>query len=188
MLDVKQLRHDPEGCRARLLRRGDPSLAAVFDELLALDRRRRELVARAEALKAERNAASDEVARRKRAKEPADDLMARLKTSGEEVKRLDGELRELEAVIDSTAATLPNFPLPEIPDGDATHNRVVRTWGTPPSLDFSPRPHWELGSELGLFDLPAGAKISGSGFPVFRGLGAKLVRALANFMLDLHTQ
>jgi len=169
------------------MRRGDSALATALDELLALDRERRERLVRVETLKAERNAASEEVARRKRAKEPADELMARLKASGDEVKALDAELRDIEAALDASVLMLPNFPLPELPDGDASANRVVRTWGTAPSFDFAPRPHWELGTALGILDLPAGAKVTGSGFPVFRGLGARLVRALANFMLDLHT-
>lgn len=188
MLDVKRLRQDPDGTRASLLRRGDPSLAGALDELLELDRRRRELLVRAEALKAARNAASDEVARLKKAKQPADELMAQLKASGEEVKALDAAQREIEAALDAHVMGLPNFPLPEVPDGDASSNRVVRTWGDVPTFDFTARPHWELGAELGLLDLPGGAKVTGSGFPVFRGMGARLVRALANFMLDLHTR
>ena len=187
MIDLKRLRQDPEGSRASLLRRRDPSVGQAVDALLELDRQRRELLVRAEGLKAERNAATEEVARRKRAKEPADELMARLKASGEEVKALDTRLRELEAELERHAMSLPNFPAEGTPDGDAAANRVVRTWGEPPSFDFQPRPHWELAAALGILDLPAGAKLTGSGFPVFRGLGAKLGRALAAFMLDLHT-
>ncbi|MBA3497177.1 MAG: serine--tRNA ligase, partial [Gemmatimonadales bacterium] len=142
----------------------------------------------AETLKAERNAATADVARRKRSGEPADELMARLKTSGDEVKTLDGHLRELDSALDQHALALPNFPAAEAPDGDANANRVVRTWGEPPAFDFAPRPHWELGAALGILDLPAGAKIAGSGFPLFRGPGARLVRGLAGFMLDLHTR
>lgn len=188
MIDLKRLRQDPEGCRASLLRRGDPSLGAVLDQLLDLDRQRRELLVRVEALKAERNAASEEVARRKRAKEPADDLMARLKASGEEVKALDARVRQVEEAIDRLALAVPNFPAEQVPDGDASANRVVRTWGEPPRFDFQPKPHWELASELGLLDLATGAKLTGSGFPLFRGAGARLVRALSGFMLDLHTR
>ena len=156
--------------------------------MLDLDRRRRDLLVRVEALKAERNAASDEVARRKRAKEPAEDLMQRLKTSGDEVRALDLELRELESALDAQALAIPNLPLEEVPEGDASANRVVRSWGTPPELGFAPKPHWELGIPLGLFDLPRGVKITGSGFPLFTGMGARLIRALAGFMLDLHTR
>jgi seryl-tRNA synthetase len=188
VIDLKRLRQDPEGSRASLLRRRDPSLAPLLDGILDLDGRRRERLVRVEALKAERNAASEEVARRKRAGEPADDLMARLKASGEDVKALDGELRRIEADLDERVLALPNFPAAEIPDGDASANRVVRTWGEPPRFDFAPRPHWEIAAALGILDLPAGAQLAGSGFPLFRGMGARLVRALSGFMLDLHTR
>ncbi|HET7599362.1 MAG TPA: serine--tRNA ligase [Gemmatimonadales bacterium] len=188
MIDLKRLRQDPGGSRASLARRLDPSLGPAVDHIVELDRRVRELLVRVEALRAERNAASEEIARRKRAKEPADELLARLKASGDEEKRLAADLRLLEAERDEALLLLPNFPLPEVPEGDGAANRVVRTWGAPPSFDFVPRPHWDLGAALGILDLPAGAKITGSGFPVFRGAGARLVRALAAFMLDLHTR
>lgn len=188
MIDLKRVRQDPDAARAALERRLDPALGPALDELLALDRRRRSLLTRAEQLKAERNAATEEVARLKRAAEPADELMAALKLSGDAVKALDSELREADAGLDLRALSLPNFPLDEIPDGGAAANRLVRAWGDPPAFDFSPRPHWEIGATLGLFDLARGAKLTGSGFPLFTGIGARLVRALANFMLDLHTR
>jgi seryl-tRNA synthetase len=188
VIDLKRLRQDPEGSRASLLRRRDPSIGPLLDAILDLDRQRRELLVRVEALKAERNAASEEVARRKRAGESADDLMARLKASGEEVKALDARLREIETVLEQHALALPNFPSDQAPDGDATANRLVRTWGEPPTFDFVPKPHWELGTALGILDLPTGAKLAGSGFPLLRGLGARLGRALSAFMLDLHTR
>lgn len=186
MIDIKRLRQDPDGTRAALRRRLDPALDPALDELAALDRRRRDLVTRTETLKAERNADTEEVARRKRSGAAADELMARLRESGEVVKALDAELRELDTALDDVLLRLPNVPHPDIPDGDESANRVVRTWGAPPRFDFVPKPHWELGASLGLFDLPRGAKIAGSGFPLFTGLGARLGRALANFMLDLH--
>ena len=188
MIDLKRLRQDPEGSRASLLRRRDPALPGLLDELLVLDRRRRDILGRVEAIKAERNAASEEVARRKRSGESADDLLARLKVSGEEVKQFDSELREVDALLELTALSVPNFPLDGLPDGDAAANRVVRTWGEPPQFDFAAKPHWELGAALGILDLPAGAKITGSGFPLLRGHGARLIRALAAFMIDLHTR
>jgi len=188
VIDLKRLRQDPDGSRASLLRRRDPAIGPLVDAILELDRQRRELLVRAESLKAERNAASEEVARRKRAGEAADELMARLRVSGDEVKTLDVRLREVEAALDQRALAVPNFPSDEIPDGDESANRVVRVWGAPRRLDFEPRPHWELGSALGILDLAAGAKLAGSGFPLLRGLGARLVRALSGFMLDLHTK
>jgi seryl-tRNA synthetase len=188
VIDLKRLRQDPEASRASLLRRRDPSVGPLLDAILELDRQRRELLVQAESLKAERNAASEEVARRKRAKEPADDLMARLKTTGDEVKALDARLRDVDTELDRRVLAVPNFPADGTPDGDASANRVVRTWGEPPTFAFAPRPHWELGAALGILDLSAGAKIAGSGFPLLRGLGARLVRALSGFMLDLHTR
>jgi seryl-tRNA synthetase len=187
VIDLRRLRQDPAGSRASLLRRGDQSIDPTLDTILSLDRQRRDLLVRVEAIKAERNAASDDVARRKRTNEPVADLMERLKLSGEEVKALDHELKQIEETLDSLTLTLPNFPDERAPEGDASANRLVRSWGTPAVLEFAPRPHWELGATLGLFDLPAGVKVAGSGFPLFTGMGAKLGRALASFMLDLHT-
>lgn len=187
MIELRLFRQDPDGVRAALGRRGDPALAAALDRIADLDAQRRALVARADALKAERNAASEEVARLKKAKQPADDLLATLKRSGEEVKALDAELREVEAALEAEALRVPNLPHPDSPDGDATANRVARSWGTPATFAFTPRPHWEIGEALGILDLPRGAKLAGSGFPVLRGAGARLSRALASFMLDLHT-
>ncbi|MDX2193202.1 MAG: serine--tRNA ligase [Gemmatimonadales bacterium] len=187
MLDIRRLRDDPEGCRAALARRRDPAVDAAVDEALALDRRRRAALVRTEALRAERNAMSDEVARRKKAKEPADALLAELKASGDEVKALDVELRDVEAALEAIVLGLPNLPHPDAPEGDASANRVEKTWGEPRPAG-SVQPHWDLGVALGVLDLPAGAKVSGSGFPVLRGQGSRLVRGLANFMLDLHTR
>jgi seryl-tRNA synthetase len=188
VIDVRRLRSDPDGSRASLARRGDPGVLAQLDRILELDRRRRELLTRTEALKAERNAASDEVARRKKNREPADELLGKLKASSEEVKALDAGLRAVDADLEAAVLLVPNFPLDTAPDGDATANRVVRSWGEPRRFDFEPRPHWELGASLGILDLAAGARMTGSGFPVYRGHGARIVRALATFMLDLHTR
>ena len=188
MIDVKLLRQDAEGVRAALSRRLDPALDQQLDQLAALDRRRRDALTAVEELKAKRNAATEEVARRKRMKEPADDLLAELRLSGESVKARDAEVREIEADLDGLLLTIPNIPLARVPTGDATANEVRKEVGVRPSFDFVPRPHWELGEALRLFDLPRGSKVAGSGFPLFTGFGARLVRALKNFMLDLHTR
>jgi seryl-tRNA synthetase len=188
VIDLRVLRQDREGSRAALLRRGDPALGAALDQVLELDRRWRALVAEAERLKADRNAQTEEVARRKRQRLPADDLLAALKLSAERVKALDGETRSAEAELDRALLGLPNLPHPAAPTGGPDHNRIVRTWGEPPRFPFTPRPHWEIGEALGLLDLARGSKISGSGFPVFTGAGARLVRALAGLMLDIHTR
>ena len=187
MIDIKLLRQDATAVRAQLARRRDPALDAQLERLGDLERRRREVLTRAETLKAERNAASEEVARRKKAKEPADELLERLKRSAEEGKALDQEVREVEAALDAVLFTVPNLPLPSVPEGDASGNTVVKEVGARPAFPFAPKAHWDLGAALGLFDLPRGAKITGSGFPLVTGPGARLVRALKNFLLDLHT-
>lgn len=188
MIDIKLLRQDADKVRSALARRLDPALDATVERLAELDRRRRDALVRTEALKARRNAATEEVARRKKAKEPAEDLLAELKQSSDEVKQLDAEVRTIEGDLDALLLTVPNLPHADVPDGDATANRVVKQVGEVPRFPWTPKPHWELGQALGLFDLPRGAKITGSGFPLFTGAGARLVRALKNFMLDLHTR
>jgi seryl-tRNA synthetase len=188
MIDIKRLRQEPDAVRAALGRRLDSSLDAAVSDLLALDAERRALLTRVETLKAQRNSASDEVARRKKAGQPADELLAVLKTSSEEVKSLDAQVRTIDERLEHELLRVPNLPHAGVPDGDASANRVVRTWGEAPSFSFEPRPHWDLGAALGLFDLARGAKLAGSGFPLFTGLGARLVRSLASFMLDLHTR
>jgi seryl-tRNA synthetase len=188
VIDIRLLRQDPEAVRAALARRRDPSLDAILDQLLSLDRRRRELLVKVETLKAERNTASEEVARLKKAKAPADELLVRLRQSGDEVKALDVEVRDTDAELERLLLLVPNLPLAEVPDGDAGGNRIIRQWGEPTRFDFPPKPHWDLGTALGLLDLPRGAKLSGSGFPLFTGMGARLGRALVNLMLDLHTR
>jgi seryl-tRNA synthetase len=188
VIDIKLLRQDAERVRSALARRLDPALDATLTRLAELDRRRREALVRTEALKARRNAATEEVARLKKSGQPADALLAELKQSSEEVKALDAEVRQVEADLETLLLGIPNLPLPEVPDGDASANAVLKEAGDAPRFGFAPKPHWELGATLGLFDLPRGAKITGSGFPLFTGPGARLVRALKNFMLDLHTR
>jgi len=187
MIDLRRIRQDPQAARAALARRADAGALHQFDRVVELDVRRRELLGTVESLQAERNLATDAVARRKQAHEPATELLAALKASGERVRALEADLRDIEVLLESHLLNVPNTPLPSVPGGDASANQVVRAWGTPRSFDFTPKAHWDLGQSLGLFDLPRGAKLTGSGFPLYTGMGARLVRGLANFMLDLHT-
>ncbi len=187
MIDIRRVRHDPAAARTALARRGDRSALEQLDRVVELDVRRRQLLVEVEALQAARNAQSEEVARRKQQRRPADALLAELKASSERVHALEADLRDLEALLNGHLLNIPNFLLADVPDGDATANRVVRQWGDPPAFAFAPRSHWDLGAALDLFDLARGAKLAGSGFPLFTGMGARLVRALANFMLELHT-
>ncbi len=185
MLDIRSLRASPDTIRTALNRRGK-DFSSILDAVRDADERRRKSLQQVEALRAERNAASDEVARLKREKADASTLLARLKDLSESIKVHDVELRSADREIQEAALGIPNIPLPEVPDGDASSNEVVRVCGDLPTFDFEPKPHWELGESLGLLDLHRGAKVAGSGFPMFVGLGARLVRGLVNFMLDLH--
>src|SRR5690348_8809381 len=154
-----------------------------------LDRARRELITLTERRKAERNKASEEIARRKRAGEKADDLLAEMKRASEEIKRADEEIARLDAQLQEFMLSVPNLPHASVPIGhDAKCNIEVRRWGNPPQFDFTPRPHWEVGERAGILDLERAAKIAGARFALYRGLGARLERALANFFLDAHTR
>jgi seryl-tRNA synthetase len=188
MIDVRRVRQDPDAARAALARRLDRGALDQLGHVIELDRRRRTGLTQVEQLQAARNAQSDEVARRKKAKEPAAELLATLKASGEQVHQLEADLKDVEALLNEHLLNVPNFLLDHVPDGEAEANRIVRTWGEPRTFDFVPKPHWEIGQALGLFDLPRGVKLAGSGFPLFTGMGACLCRALANFFLDLHTR
>ncbi len=186
MIDVRVLRDSPDSARAILARR-HADLPALVDRALDLDRHRRASLKEVEHLKAERNRESTEVARRKKAGEEAANLLAELKQLSERIKSLDEVTRATDAELEDTLLQIPNFPLDEVPAGDESANVIERSWGEKPTFTFEPKPHWELGQTLGLLDLPAGTKIAGTGFPLFVGPGARLVRALAGFMLDLHT-
>ena len=189
MLDLRALRHDPAGVRAALARRGAPAESdAAVDRLVALDAERRALIAEGDELKARRNAVSQEVAERKRRREDADALIAEMRGVNDRIREGDARLREVEGEVECILLRLPNLPDPDLPDGGAEANAVVRSWGEPRTLPFAARPHWEIGAALGILDLAGGAKVAGSGFPAYRGMGARLQRALINFMLDLHTR
>lgn len=155
----------------------------------ALDHDRRESITAVERLKAERNKASDEIARRKRAGEDAVPLLAEMRRVSAEIANHDIRVTELDARLRDFMLAVPNMPHSSVPVGHgAAGNVEVRSWGAPPKFDFPPKPHWELGEQLGILDFPAAAKMSGARFAVYRGAGARLERALANYFLDLHTR
>jgi seryl-tRNA synthetase len=189
MLDTRLIRQDPDAVRARLAARGKAAdTDAAVERVLALDAERRAAIAEGDELKARRNAVSQEVGERKRRKESADDLIAEMRQVNDRIKEIDGRLRETEGEIEHVLLRMPNLTDPEVPAGGEESNTVVRGWGEPRAFDFTPRPHWDIAAELGILDLPAGAKVAGSGFPAYRGMGARLQRALINFFLDLHTR
>ncbi len=189
MIDLRLLRSDPAQVRAALARRGDAAVAAQLDELLSLDAQRRALVTALDTLKAERNEASRadaQLVKQKGALPP--DVVAQRRALGERITAAEAEVRTLDDALAEKTLYVPNIPLADVPAGPASANVVVRSWGTPRPAGADVKPHWEIGERLGLLDLPRGAKLAGSGFPVFVGAGARLVRALLQFMLDLHTR
>lgn len=188
MLDLRAFRAGADEARERLARRGDPGVLEALDRALALDARRRELIAEVEVLKARRNEVSREIGNRKRDGADAAELIADMQTVANRIRDLDGGLQDLEDALRSELLDIPNIPDERVPVGGEGEFEVVREWGTPRAMDFEARTHWELGSALGLLDLERGARIAGSGFPLLMGAGARLNRALIEFMLDLHTQ
>ncbi len=160
-----------------------------LDGFRALDKERRELVTETEALRAQRNKASDEIGRLKKENLNADSLIAEMKALAEPIKVKSLQTVELTQKQEDFLLRVPNLPHASVPVGaSAADNKEVRRWGAPPKFDFQPKPHWEVGERAGILDLDAAAKITGARFAVYKGWGARLERALANFFLDVHTR
>ncbi|MFD1427174.1 seryl-tRNA synthetase [Kroppenstedtia sanguinis] len=187
MLDLKVLRQDLEQVRKRLEHRGED--ISGLDRVTRLDEHRRELLRETEQLKNRRNVVSKEVARKKKAGEEAADTIAEMRHVGDRIKKLDEEVRQVEQELDHVLLTLPNLPHESVPIGESEEdNQPVRHWGEVPQWSFKPKPHWELGIELDLLDFERAGKVTGSRFVFYKGVGARLERALYNYMLDLHTE
>jgi seryl-tRNA synthetase len=184
VLDARLVRERPDAVREALRRRG-ASTAAVA-QLEQLDTEWRDATTRVESLKARRNTLTQEVQHAKRASRDASSLVEESRAVGEEIAALDARAGEAKRARDDLLLQIPNVTLDDVPAGGEEANCIIRTWGTPRPSD-GVRPHWEIGTELGLIDFERGAKITGSGFIVFRGLGARLVRALINWMITLQT-
>ncbi|HVF39058.1 MAG TPA: serine--tRNA ligase [Gemmatimonadaceae bacterium] len=187
MHDLRMIREHVEVLRDAMRRRGKlDALAPIIDRAQQVDIERRGLIQAVEERKASRNAISQRVARLKRNGEDAADLQVQSRNLGEEISKLEGELAGLERELQLALLELPNVTLPDVPEGLEDANTIVRSWGSPRDA-AGVMPHWEIGTTLGLIDFERGAKISGSGFIVFRSRGARLVRALMSYMLDVHT-
>jgi seryl-tRNA synthetase len=188
MLDLGFLRANLPLVEQKLRDRGmDPR--EVLGDFHALDVERRKLVTEAETLTAERNRKSEEVAKLKKEKQNADALIAETKAMRERIEELNKAVAAKDAELQALLTRLPNLPHASVPVGHTEKNNVeARRWGMPPKFDFAPKPHWELGEQLGILDMERAAKITGARFAVYWEMGAKLERALANFMLDVHTR
>ena len=185
MLDIKYLRQNIDTVVARLRERGQ---AVNLDSFIALDAKRRDIIQEVEGLRSERNAVSKQIGEKKKNKEDATEIIARMGAVSDRIKALDEALKKTDEELDQILMTIPNIPHASVVPGKGSEdNPVVRTWGEKPVFGFTPKAHWEIGENLNILDFARGAKITGARFTLYRGLGARLERALFNFMLDLHT-
>lgn len=186
MLDIKLVRNEPEKVRAGMAKRG---VEVPLDQFLNLDEERRRKLAEVEQLKNKRNTVSKEVGRLKAQGQDATGLIQEMQEVGGRIQALDQGIREIEEQLNQILMVIPNIPHESVPVGkDETENQLIRTWGEPRKFDFQPKTHDEIGTGIGIMDFERAAKISGARFVVMTGWGAKLERALFNFMLDLHTR
>ena len=185
MLDVKLLRENLDRVKARMATR---ATAINWDEFVSLDRERREALANIERLKERKNRLSGEIGRIKKSEGDASALMREVEEVSDAIRNDEGPLVEIEARFEQFMLTLPNLPNPSVTIGKTSDdNKEIRRWGEPPTFDFPAKNHWEIGEELGILDFARAAKIAGARFTLYKGAGARLERALINFMLDLHT-
>ena len=186
MLDPKFIRANPDAVRQGI--RNKNMDEAVLDEFLTADELWRRRLTEVDELKALRNTVSEEISKMKRAGEDASAEITRMREVSDRIKAMDAEVREMEQRVENAALLIPNMPEESVPVGqDEKDNLAIREWGEPRKFDFTPLPHWELAGKLGLIDFERGSRMSGSGFILYTGLGARLERALINWMLDLHT-
>ncbi|MCM3478535.1 serine--tRNA ligase [Caldibacillus thermoamylovorans] len=187
MFNIKLLRENFEEVKAKLQHRGeDLSDLEKFGEL---DQKRRTLIVETEQLKKKRKDVSAQIAVLKKENKDAEDLVVEMREVGDQIKELDEELRVIEEELNALLLSIPNLPHETVPIGDTEDDNVeIRKWGELPQFDFEPKPHWDVATELGIIDFERAAKVTGSRFVFYKGLGAKLERALMSFMLDLHTE
>jgi len=186
MIDIRRIRAEPDVVRDILRRRG--SGGDVVSEILVLDRVRRDAITSGDALRASRNEVSRQIGELKRTGADASTLIVEMQEVASEITRLEHLVAEQDQAIETILLGTPNLPADDVPDGGADANELVRTWGEPVEHPFEALAHWDLGEALGVLDMAAGARISGSGFPVLRGAGARLQRVLIDWMLDLHVR
>ena len=185
MLDMKFVRENPELVMDAMRKR---NANVNLDEFLELEKKRRELTLQVEALKSQRNAASQEIGKMKKAGENADAQMAEVRALGDKIAEDDKELKDIEARLKEILMTIPNMPAADTPVGSSdADNSVVRTWREPAKFAFEPQAHWDIGEKLNILDVERAGKVSGARFTFYRGLGSRLERSVINFFLDIHT-
>ena len=185
MLDPRLIRTNPDLVKQKLSRRKED---VDLDKFLELDARRRAYIGEVEKLKNKRNIVSQQIARYKKEKKNTDEIIKEMKQVSDTINEYDDKIRELEQQLNEILLTIPNLPHDSVPEGDSEEQNVeIRRWGQPKEFTFTPKAHWDIGEELGILDFGTAGKVTGSRFTFYRGLGARLERALINFMLDVHT-
>lgn len=186
MLDIRVIRSNPEEIKRKLSRRGQEF---KIDEVLKLDEQRRQVIYQVEELKSRKNKVSEEVAKLKKAKQDAEAVVLEMRQVSEKIKEMDEQVRNLDEKITDILLTIPNTPNDGIPDGSSdADNAEIRRHGEPTKFEYEPKAHWDIGIDLNILDFETAGKVTGARFTFYRGLGAKLERALVNFMLDTHTE
>ena len=188
MLDLKRIRNNPEEIKKLLSNRGEDFQESTIDEIISLDEERRNILVEVENLKSKRNQVSSEIPKLKKAGEDVTAIMAEMRELGDKIKGYDARLSEVDEKIEYIMLRMPNIPNPQVPEGETDEDNIeIKRWGNPTKFEFEPKAHWDLGTDLNILDFERAGKVTGSRFTLYKGLGARLERAIINYFLDKHT-
>ena len=188
MLDLKRIRNNPEEIKKLLSNRGEDFQESTIDEIISLDEERRNILVEVENLKSKRNQVSSEIPKLKKAGEDVTAIMAEMRELGDKIKGYDARLSEVDEKIEYIMLRMPNIPNPQVPEGETDEDNIeIKRWGDPTKFNFEPKAHWDLGTDLNILDFERAGKVTGSRFTLYKGLGARLERAIINYFLDKHT-
>ena len=188
MLDLKRIRNNPEEIKRLLSNRGEDFQESTIDEIISLDEERRNILVEVENLKSKRNQVSSEIPKLKNAGEDVTAIMAEMRELGDKIKGYDSRLAEVDEKIEYIMLRMPNIPNPQVPEGETDEDNIeIKRWGDPTKFNFEPKAHWDLGTDLNILDFERAGKVTGSRFTLYKGLGARLERAIINYFLDKHT-
>lgn len=188
MLDLKRIRNNPEEIKRLLSNRGEDFKESTIDEIIALDEERRSILVEVEALKSRRNQVSAEIPKLKKAGQDVAPIMAEMRELGDKIKEYDVRTSEIDSKIEYIMLRMPNIPNEQVPEGDTDEDNIeIKKWGEATGFTYEPKAHWDLGTDLNILDFERAGKITGSRFTMYKGLGARLERAIINYFLDKHT-
>ncbi|OFI04991.1 serine--tRNA ligase [Clostridium acetireducens DSM 10703] len=189
MLDIRKIRNNPEEIKEALANRGEDFDTSVVDKIVDLDEKRRKILVKVEELKSKRNQESAKIPQLKKEGKNTDELLSDMKKLADEIKNYDIELNEIEDKIEYIMLRIPNIPNPQVPDGESDQDNVeIKRWNEPTKFEFEPKAHWDIGTDLDILDFERAAKVAGSRFTFYKGLGARLERAVINYYLDYHIE